>query len=158
MIASSPNAKLLDKKEFVGAIAGQVDQLTAIIYVLLLFAVVIALFGIANTLALSVFERTRELGLMRAVGMSRRQLRRTIRWETVIVAVLGTLVGLVLGVGFGWAVFRSLGSGELQPVQHPRGHAGGGRRRWAPWPASGAAIFPARRASKMNILKAIATE
>jgi putative ABC transport system permease protein len=72
--------------------------------VLLALAIVIALLGIGNTLALSIFERTRELGVMRAVGMTRRQLRTTIRLESVIIASQGTLLGLLVGVFFGWAL------------------------------------------------------
>jgi putative ABC transport system permease protein len=72
--------------------------------VLLALAIVIALLGIGNTLALSIFERTRELGVMRAVGMTRRQLRTTIRLESVIIASQGTLFGLLVGVFFGWAL------------------------------------------------------
>ena len=75
----------------------QVNQLLDLVYVLLFLAVIIALIGIANTLALSIYERTRELGLLRAVGESRRQVRSTIRWESVIIALLGTLLGLVIG-------------------------------------------------------------
>ena len=81
-----------------------ISQLLALIYVLLALAIVIALLGIGNTLALSIFERTRELGVMRAVGMTRRQLRTTIRLESVIVASQGTLLGLLIGVFFGWAL------------------------------------------------------
>ncbi len=157
VIASSPNAELLDKDEFVGKIAGQIDAFTTITYVLLMFAVVIALFGIANTIALSVFERTRELGLLRAVGMTRKQLRTTIRWEAVMVAVMGTAIGLVLGVLFGWAVFKSLGSGDFNQLSFPivtlvvvvvLGALAGVLT----------AIVPARRAARLNILEAIATE
>ena len=72
-----------------------------LIYVLLAMALVIALFGIANTLALSVFERTREFGLLRAVGMARSQVRATVRWESVLIALLGTLLGAGLGIGLG---------------------------------------------------------
>src|SRR6185436_2874294 len=68
----------------------------------------IALFGIANTLGLSIIERRHELGLLRAVGMSRRQLRSSVRWESVIIALLGTLLGLVIGVVFAWAMVKAL--------------------------------------------------
>ncbi|MEI2653545.1 MAG: FtsX-like permease family protein, partial [Microthrixaceae bacterium] len=72
-------------------------------YAMLALAIVIALLGIANTLALSIFERTRELGLLRAVGMDRSQLRSAIRWEAIIIAVLGATLGLAVGTFFGWA-------------------------------------------------------
>ncbi len=79
-----------------------------LIYALLGLAVFIALLGIANTLALSIFERTRELGLLRAVGMTRRQLRATVRYESVIIALLGTTLGLAIGIGFGWSIVKAL--------------------------------------------------
>jgi putative ABC transport system permease protein len=79
-------------------------------YALLLFAVVIALLGIMNTLALSVYERTHEIGLLRAVGMSRSQLRGMIRYEAVIIAIFGSLLGLVLGLAFGRAILQALES------------------------------------------------
>ena len=84
-----------------------INQLLALVYVLLALAVLIALLGIGNTLALSIFERTRELGVMRAVGMTRSQLRSTIRWESVIIALQGTLLGLLVGIFFGWALVRA---------------------------------------------------
>ena len=88
-----------DRDEFKAAQGAQVDMMLNLIYALLGLAVLIALLGIANTLALSIFERTRELGLLRAVGMTRRQLRATVRWEAVIIALLGTTLGLAIGVG-----------------------------------------------------------
>ena len=81
------------KDEFKGSVANQIDKILNLVYVLLAMALVIALFGIANTLALSVFERTREFGLLRAVGMSRAQVRSTVRWESVLIALLGTTLG-----------------------------------------------------------------
>ena len=80
----------MTQDEFKGSIASEIDQMLNLVYVLLAMALVIALFGIANTLALSVFERTREFGLLRAVGMSRAQVRSTVRWESVLIALLGT--------------------------------------------------------------------
>ena len=85
-----------------------IDQVFAIVYVLLLLSVIISLFGIVNTLGLSIYERIRELGLLRAVGMSRRQVKRMIRVEAVIIAVLGALLGLAIGILFGWAMQRAL--------------------------------------------------
>ena len=97
-----------------------------LIYVLLFLAVVIALFGIANTLALSVVERRRELGLLRAVGMQRRQVRSSVRWEAVLIALLGTAVGTALGLGFGWALVKAMGSQGIDQLAIPgdaaRGH------------------------------------
>ena len=124
---------------------------------LLALAIVIALLGIANTLALSIFERTRELGVMRAVGMTRRQLRSTIRWESVIIALQGTLLGLLVGIFFGWALVRAQKSQGITVFSLPyltlvivillAGLAG-----------VAAAILPSRRAAKLNILQAIVTE
>ena len=95
-------------------------------YALLMLAVVIALLGIANTLALSIFERTRELGLLRAVGMGRSQVRSTVRWESIIIAVFGTTLGLAIGTFFGWATVRAMAD---QGHRHPDrpGHQPGGR-------------------------------
>ena len=92
------NAEFREEQE------GQIDQLLIVITVLLGFAIVIAVLGISITLALGVFERTREIGLMRAVGMTRRQTRRTVRWEAVIVSTFGALVGIVVGTLIGVAL------------------------------------------------------
>ena len=86
------------REQFVQSAAGQIDQLLNIVYVLLILAIIIALMGIANTLSLSIHERTRELGLLRAVGQTRGQTRAMVRWESVIIAVFGTAGGLVLGL------------------------------------------------------------
>jgi len=125
--------------------------------VLLALAIVIALLGIGNTLALSIFERTRELGVMRAVGMTRSQLRSTIRWESVIVALQGTLLGLLVGIFFGWALVRSQKNSGISVFSVSyrtliiiivlAGLAG-----------VVAAILPSRRAAKLNVLRAIVTE
>ena len=134
-----------------------INQLLALVYVLLALAIVIALLGIGNTLALSIFERTRELGVMRAVGMTRRQLRSTIRWESVIIALQGTVLGLLVGIFFGWALVRAQKSQGITVFSLPyltlvivivlAGLAG-----------VAAAILPSRRAAKLNILQAIVTE
>ncbi len=149
-----PNAEVQDIAEFKQAQRDQINQFVAIIYVLLMLAVIIALFGIGNTLALSIIERTRELGLLRAVGMTRRQLRTTVRWEAVLTSVFGTLLGLAIGLFFGWAIVEALKDEGLNAFVVPVGQlviivliAG----------LAGvlAAILPARRASKLNILEAI---
>ena len=117
-------------------------------------AIVIALFGIANTLGLSIIERRHELGLLRAVGMSRRQLRSSVRWESVIIALLGTLLGLVIGVVFAWAMVKALADqgidkfsvapGQLLIIVILAGLFG-----------VLAAAWPARRAAKLDVLSAI---
>jgi putative ABC transport system permease protein len=157
VLTAYPNAELQDQTEFKDAQAAQINQLLGLIYVMLLLAVVIALIGIANTLALSIYERTRELGLLRAVGMSRRQLRSSIRWESVIIALLGTIVGLMIGVFFGWAVIESLSDQGFTKFAAPFGQlilvviVGG-------FAGVLAAVFPARRAAKLDVLRAVTIE
>ncbi len=152
-----PNAELQDEAQFKEDIAGQIDQMLNMIYGLLALAVVIALIGIANTLALSVHERTRELGVLRAIGMHRRQVRRAIRWEAVLIAVLGAALGAALAIGGAWGVVKALedqGVTEftLPPAQLAMIVAMGG--------VAGvlAATGPARRAAKLNVLEAITSE
>ena len=93
-----------NRQEFTDSFAGRLNALLGLVMVMLALAIIIALMGIANTLALSVYERTREIGLLRAVGATRRQLRRTIRWESVIISAFGTIGGIGLGVVLGWAL------------------------------------------------------
>ncbi len=101
-------AEVLDQSEFRQQASTQIDQLVRLVFGLLGVAVVIAIFGITNTLSLSVLERTREIGLLRAVGMSRGQLRRSITWESALIAVLGATIGMGLGLFFAWAVVAAL--------------------------------------------------
>ena len=96
-----PSVEVMDHSEFKASTAGDINTWLNLIYALLGLAIVIALIGITNTLALSIFERTRELGLLRAVGMTRNQLRATVRWESMIIALFGTLLGLSVGLFFG---------------------------------------------------------
>jgi len=153
----APGATVQDQAGYKAEQAKQVNQLLYFIYALLALAIVIALLGIGNTLALSIFERTRELGVMRAVGMTRRQLRSTIRWESVIVALQGTILGLVVGVFVGWALVLAEKNNGLSVFSVPyrtlvivvilAGLAG-----------VAAAILPSRRAARLNVLRAIVTE
>ncbi|MBO0732445.1 MAG: ABC transporter permease, partial [Acidimicrobiaceae bacterium] len=150
-------AQVLDESQFKAQMAQPINQLLGLVYVLLLLAVVIALLGIGNTLALSIYERTRELGLLRAVGMTRRQLRSSIRWEAVIIALQGTVLGLLISVFFGWVLVQALkGQGitvfslpflGLAEITLLGANAG-----------VLAARHPARRAAKLNILSAVTTE
>ena len=124
---------VMDQTAFKAERVKPVQQMLGLVYTLLALAIVIALLGIGNTLALSIFERTRELGVLRAVGMTRRQLRASIRWESVVIALQGTVLGLadrrVLRLGAG-AVHEGPGD---QRVQHPAaepGHRGGAGRGW----------------------------
>lgn len=155
-IADFPNAELQNQAQFKESITSEIDQMLNLIYGLLALAVVIALIGIANTLALSVHERTRELGLLRAVGMSRSQLRSAIRWESVLIALLGTALGVVLAVGGAWGSVQALGTEgvttfSVPPVQMLTivGLAA----------VAGvvAALGPARRAARLDVLDAIAS-
>lgn len=149
--------KAQTKSDIVTEAEGQIDQALALFTGLLLFAVIIAVLGITNTLTLSVFERTREIGLLRAVGMSRRQVRRMIRWEAVIVATFGALLGTAIGIVLGWAVVRALADDGLGAFSIPVSQVILALVLAA---ISGvvAAIWPARKASRMNVLDAITTE
>jgi putative ABC transport system permease protein len=149
-----PTAELLTRDEFKGSMASQIDKILNLVYVLLAMALLIALFGIANTLALSVFERTREFGLLRAVGMSRAQVRSTVRWESVLIALLGTALGTVIGVGFGWALARALESHGFNTLAVPMRQLGV-IALFAALAAVAAAALPARRAAKLDVLAAI---
>jgi putative ABC transport system permease protein len=147
-----------DRQEYVDSVAGQIDQLLTIIYVLLVMAIVIALMGIANTLSLSIHERTRELGLLRAVGQSRRQLRRTVRDEALVVALFGTVGGLGLGTFLGWAMVKTIEAAEgLGAFAVPAGQLGVVVALGAIVGVV-AAVRPARRAAKLDVLEAIATD
>ena len=108
LLKAYPTAELLDQAAYKKDQEAQIDTVVNLIYGLLFLAIVIAVIGIANTLALSVHERTREIGLLRAVGMSRSQVRSAVRWESVIIALLGTVLGLALGLFFGWAIVAAL--------------------------------------------------
>ena len=146
-----------DQAAFRDKYAGQVDQLLGLVTALLAMAILIALFGIVNTLGLSIFERTRELGLLRAVGMGRRQVKRMIRWESVIIAILGAVLGLAIGAFFGWALQRSLVSEGVTELRIPVGQLVV-YLVFAGFVGVIAAIWPARRAAKLNVLDAISYE
>lgn len=151
-----PNVELSDQAEFIENQKAQIDVLLTIINALLFLAVFIALLGIVNTLALSIFERKRELGLLRAVGMTRRQVRRMIRWEAVITALYGTFLGLVLGILLGWAVVSALADEGLTlgfPFQL--------LLTYVVFAAIGgvlASIWPSFRGARTNVLEAISYE
>jgi putative ABC transport system permease protein len=155
VLAAYPDVRLQDRAEFTKAQLGQIDSLLAVVNVFLALAIIIAVIGITNTLALSVFERTRELGLLRAVGMSRRQLRRMVRLEAVIVAVFGAILGLVVGLLFGFAVSSALPDNFVSGISVPVGTLLF-LVVLAALVGVLAAIGPARRASKLDILDAVA--
>jgi putative ABC transport system permease protein len=152
-----PTAELQSRSEYIDDQASQIDQIVNLMYGLLALAIVIALFNIANSVALSIHERTRELGLARAVGMTRHQTASSVRWEAAIVGLLGTVVGALLGLFFGWAVSVTLRGDGFAAVTVPLqavavivaiGVAGGVL----------AAVRPAWRAAHLDVLSAIATE
>ncbi|GAA3810632.1 ABC transporter permease [Streptomyces phyllanthi] len=152
-----PQYKVRDQTDYKEALKDQIGQLLNMIYGLLALAIIVAILGVVNTLALSVVERTREIGLMRAIGLSRRQLRRMIRLESVVIALFGALLGLGLGMGWGATAQQLLALEGLKVLD-------------IPWPTiTGvflgsafvglfAALVPAFRAGRMNVLNAIATE
>ncbi len=152
-----PGTKAMDQADLKREAGAAMNQMLTLVYALLALAIFIALLGIANTLALSIFERTRELGLLRAVGMTRSQLRSTIRWESVVIALQGTLLGLVIGVFFGWAMFLSMKDQGATVFSVPvltlviviLLAAAAGML---------AAMPPARRAAKLDVLHAVVTE
>jgi putative ABC transport system permease protein len=156
-MADFPNVTVRDQAEFRDEQARQIDQIINLFYSLLGLAILIALFGIVNTLGLSIFERIRELGLLRAVGATRAQLRSMIRWEAVIIAVLGAVLGLAVGVFFGWTIVRALASQGITEFSLPGGQLVGFVLAAA---IAGilAAVLPGRRAARIDVLRAITTE
>ncbi|ARZ69711.1 ABC transporter permease [Streptomyces sp. HU2014] len=152
-----PQIKVRDQSDYKKLIQDQVGQLLNMIYGLLALAIIVAVLGVVNTLALSVVERTREIGLLRAIGLSRRQMRRMIRLESVVIALFGALLGLGLGMAWGTTAQKLLALQGLGVLD-------------IPWPTIVsvflgsavvgllAALVPAFRAGRMNVLKAIATD
>jgi putative ABC transport system permease protein len=155
-LAAFPDAKAQTKKAYIKSLTADIDTLLAIFYVLLALAVIVSLFGIVNTLVLSTFERTRELGMLRAVGMTRRQVRRMVRHESIITALMGAGMGIAAGLGLAAAVttaFHDEGltfavpAGSLVALAVVAVIAG-----------VLAAILPARRAARLDPLAALAYE
>ncbi|MFD7028089.1 ABC transporter permease [Streptomyces sp. NPDC059917] len=156
-MAAYPQYDVRNQADYKKSLKDQVGQLLNIVYGLLALAIIVAVLGVVNTLALSVVERTREIGLMRAIGLSRRQLRRMIRLESVVIALFGALLGLGLGMGWGVAGQQLLALQGLKVLE-------------IPWPTilgvfAGsafvglfAALVPAFRAGRMNVLNAIGSE
>jgi putative ABC transport system permease protein len=155
-LAAFPVAKAQTLEQFKDEQADQVNQLLGLIFALLSLSVIVALLGIVNTLALAVYERTRELGMLRAVGMSRRQVRRMIRAEAVITALIGAVLGVVLGAVFAVVVSRPLAD-EGFVLSIPVGTLIG-LGVLAAIAGVLAAIPPARRAARVDVLRAVTTE
>lgn len=157
VLAAYPNVQVQTRAQFEQAQVSSVNRVLGLVYALLALAVIIALIGIVNTLMLSVFERTREIGLLRAIGMRRRQVRIMIRSEAVILAIFGAIIGIIIGTGMGIALVSSLKQHGITDTVVP---------------VSSLLIFlviaavlgliaaswPARRAAKLDVLAAIAAE
>jgi ABC-type antimicrobial peptide transport system permease subunit len=154
VLAPFPDAKLQTEQQFLSSQEASIQSELNLLYILLALSIVVSLFGIVNTLVLTVFERTRELGMLRAVGMTRRQTRRMIRHEAVITALLGATLGIPVGIGLAGLLDRAVGGVPFA----------------VPWGTIAvfvlaaivvgviAAILPARRAARLNILGALQYE
>jgi putative ABC transport system permease protein len=157
LVEDLPTVTVQDQEEFTEAQRTQVNQFLYLVYALLALAIIIAVLGIINTLALSVIERTREVGLLRAVGMSRRQLRRMVRLEAIAISVLGAVLGVVMGLVFGFVLQRAVADQGITDLSIPV-------VQLAVFVLVAAvvgvlaAVLPARRAAKLNVLRAITTE
>lgn len=157
VLASYPNATLTDQAQYKEQQAQQVNQLLNLVYGLLALALIIAFIGIANTLALSNYERIRELGLLRAVGMTRGQLRSSVRLESLIISLLGAFEGLILGIAFGWAIVAALRPQGITHLVFPVTQllviaAAAGLAGLV------AAIAPSRHAARLDVLRAVTGE
>ncbi len=157
VVGGFAGADVQDRDEYAASYGAQIDQILALVYIMLALAIVIALMGIANTLSLSIHERRRELGLLRAVGVTRAQVRSMVRWESVIIALFGTIGGLGLGVFLGWALVQAAGDENIALFSVPStqlvvvlvvGAIAG----------IVAALRPARRAARLDVLAAIAAD
>jgi putative ABC transport system permease protein len=155
-LAEYPTQKVETKSEYLDSVNKMVDQILMMFYGLLAMSVLISIFGIINTLVLSVHERTREIGMLRAIGATRRQLRQMVRYESVITAAIGGVLGTLVGIAMGYVIVTQLG--------------GDGLKFALPWLQLGmfmvlavvvgviAAVLPARRAASTRILEAIQYE
>jgi putative ABC transport system permease protein len=157
LLKDNPQVGVGDQSDYVAQQDAQVNQVLVMLYILLALAIVIAVLGIVNTLALSILERTRELGLVRAIGMRRRQVVEMVIVESIVIAVFGALLGTTLGSGLGVAVVAALKDKGIPTLS-------------LPWGSMGifvglalivgllAAVIPSVRASRVNVLEAIAYE
>jgi putative ABC transport system permease protein len=156
-LADHPDAKVLDQEGFEKEASGFIDSLLVFMTVMLALAVVIALLGIVNTLALSVFERTRELGLLRAVGMTRGQVRAMVRWEAAVISLIGAVSGAALGIGIGLALSQILKDEGIKAISVPVGQISV-YVALAAVAGVVAAIGPARSAAKVEVLEAVVAD
>jgi len=155
-LTAYPDAKIQTRTAWVTAQGKSFDQVLDLFYVLLALSVIISVFGMINTLVLAVFERTRELGMLRSIGMSRRQMRRMIRHESIVTALIGATLGLPLGVLLAALTTRALGS--LGIGFHLPGQQLASFVLLAVVAGIGAAVLPARRAARLNVLRALQYE
>ena len=152
-----PNVGAQTRAQYEHSQAASINALLGLVYVLLALAVLIALIGIVNTLMLSVFERTHELGLLRAVGMKRRQVRAMVRSEAVIIALFGAVTGVVIGTALGAAFAAALKNSGITEIVVPFTSLVG-LLVLAAVLGLGAASWPARRAANLDVLAAIGAE
>jgi putative ABC transport system permease protein len=156
-LADHPDAQVLDQEGFEKEASGFIDGLLTFMTIMLALAVLIALLGIVNTLALSVFERTRELGLLRAVGMTRSQVRAMVRWESAVISLIGAVSGAALGIGIGLALSQVLKDEGIKAISIPV-------LQIAVYVSLAAvagvlaAVGPARSAAKVDVLKAVVAD
>ncbi|MEU4216545.1 ABC transporter permease [Actinoplanes sp. NPDC026623] len=155
LLADSPEVSAQDAQAFINEQAATFDVIIVMIQILLALAILIAVLGVINTLALSVLERTRELGLLRAVGLGRAQTMRMVTVEAVVISVFGALLGVVVGAGMGTAVTRALKSDGITELVLPWGRMGT-YLLLAAVVGVIAAVLPAIRAARLNVLGAIA--
>jgi putative ABC transport system permease protein len=154
--ARFPIVKSQDQQQYKDDIAKQVNQILYLVYALLSLSIIVSLFGIVNTLVLSIHERTRELGMMRAIGTSRRQVRRIVRYESLITALIGGVLGLLIGLLLGALTTVALADQGFRlqiPILSLIGFL-----VLAAVAGVLAAIPPARRASRLDVLEALAYE
>ncbi len=157
VVTELPMVTVTDQEGYAQQQAKALDQILGLVYALLGLAIVIAILGIVNTLALSVIERTREIGLLRAIGLSRTQLRRMVRLESVAIAILGSVLGITMGLFFGFALQRAAAGEGLNVLEIPVLQVGGFLVVAAVVGVL-AALWPAFRAARLNVLQAITNE
>lgn len=157
LLEDYPILQIQDSTELIEEAEGRINQLLALIWMLLSLAVLISVLGIANTLTLSISERQREIGMLRAIGMTKRQVKRTIRIESIIIALFGAMLGIAMGIFFGWALMRALRDEGLTGFVLPYDQLAA-FLVFAIIAGIIAAWLPSRRAAKTDTLEAIKTE